>query len=147
MNNFGTILAVIGAVGFIVAIWILFGCLYFKKRNFKTGLLLLLVSLLLVAGGVFIGVQGEWSSAAKGIALSEEIIEIIETKSVEETTQEQQAKVGSSVFLKINEDDWAKYEDKIMSYYIAWQKSLNPQAEDEAIKIEFKNLRGKALLN
>lgn len=147
MNNFGTILAVIGAVGFIIAIWILFGCLYFKKRNFKTGLLLLLVSLLLVAGGVFIGVQGEWSNAAKGIPLSEEIIEIIETKSVEETTQEQQAKVGSSVFLKINEDDWAKYEDKIMSYYIAWQKSLNPQAEDEAIKIEFKNLRGKALLN
>lgn len=147
MNNFGTILAVIGAVGFIVAIWILFGCLYFKKRNFKTGLLLLLVSLLLVAGGVFIGVQGAWNNAAKGISLSEEIIEIIETKSVEETTQEQQAKVGSSVFLKINEDDWAKYEDKIMSYYIAWQKSLNPQAEDEAIKIEFKNLRGKALLN
>jgi len=98
MNNFGTILAVIGAVGFIVAIWILFGCLYFKKRNFKTGLLLLLVSLLLVAGGVFIGVQGAWNSASKGIALSEEIIEIIETKSVEETTQEQQAKVGSSVF-------------------------------------------------
>ncbi|HBL05454.1 MULTISPECIES: hypothetical protein [unclassified Clostridium] len=147
MNNFGTILAVIGAVGFIVAIWILFGCLYFKKRNFKTGLLLLLVSLLLVAGGVFIGVQGAWNSASKGIALSEEIIEIIETKSVEETTQEQQAKVGSSVFLKIDEDDWAKYEDKIMTYYIAWQKSLNPQAEDEAIKIEFKNLRVKALLN
>ncbi len=144
MNNFGTILAVIGAVGFIVAIWILFGCLYFKKRNFKTGLLLLLVSLLLVAGGVFIGVQGAWNSASKGIALSEEIIE---TKSVEETTQEQQAKVGSSVFLKIDEDDWAKYEDKIMTYYIAWQKSLNPQAEDEAIKIEFKNLRVKALLN
>jgi len=34
-----------------------------------------------------------------------------------------------------------------MTYYIAWQKSLNPQAEDEAIKIEFKNLRVKALLN
>ncbi|WP_099192091.1 hypothetical protein [Tepidibacter mesophilus] len=147
MENFGTILAVIGTVVFIVAIWILFGYLYFKKGNLKTGFLLLLVSLILVAGGVFIGVQGAWNNAENGVALSEEIIEIIETKNVEEVTQEQQAKVGMSVFLKINQDDWIKYEDKIMLYYVAWQKSLNPQAEDESIKTEFKNLREKALLN
>lgn len=147
MENFGTILAVIGAVAFIVAIWILFGYLYFKKGNLKTGFMLLLVSLVLVVSGVFISVQGAWNNAANGTALSAEIIEIIETKGAEEATQEQQAKVGMSVFLKINQDDWAKYEDKIMLYYIAWQKSLNPQAEDESIKTEFKNLREKALLN
>ncbi|MEO2739484.1 hypothetical protein ABG981_14405, partial [Clostridium butyricum] len=64
----------------------------------------------------------------------------------EQATKEQQSKVGSSVFLKINEDDWKKYEDKIKDYYVAWQKSLNPQADDETIRTEFKNLREQALL-
>lgn len=147
MEFFGTALAVIGTVVFIVAIWILFGYLYFKKGSLKKGFSLLLVSLILVAVGVVIGVQGAWNNDADGLALSNEIIEIIETKNVEDTTQEQQAKVGASVFLKINQEDWSKYEDEILSYYIAWQKSLNPQAEDDAIKAEFKSLREKALLN
>ena len=147
MENFGTILAVIGTVGFIVAIWMLFGYLYFKKGNPKKGFLVLFLSLLLVAGGVFIGVQGAWKNADAGVALSDEVIKIIETKSVEETTPEQQSQVGMSVYLKINQEDWEKYEDEILSYYISWQKSLNPQANDETLKTEFKNLREKSLSN
>lgn len=147
MENFGTILAVIGTVGFIVAIWMVFGYLYFKKGNLKTGFLLLFVSLMLVAGGIFVGVQGAWNNAENGVSLSNEVIEIIEATNVEEATQEQQSKVGMSVFLKINQEDWKEYEDEILLYYIAWQKSLNPQSDDESIKTEFKNLREKALLN
>ena len=147
MENFGTILAVIGTVGFIVAIWMLFGYLYFKKGNPKKGFLVLFLSLLLVAGGVFIGVQGAWKNADAGVALSDEVIKIIETKSVEEATPEQQSKVGMSVYLKISQEDWEKYEDEILSYYISWQKSLNPQANDETLKTEFKNFREKSLSN
>ncbi|KJZ85859.1 MULTISPECIES: hypothetical protein [Clostridium] len=146
MEKFGTVLAVVGTIIFIVSIWMLFGYLYFKKGSIKKGLLLLLVSLLLVAGGVVIGVQGAWNNAEKGISLSQEVIDIVETTSAEQATKEQQSKVGSSVFLKINEDDWTKYEDKIKDYYVAWQKSLNPQADDETIRTEFKNLREQALL-
>lgn len=143
----GNILAVIGTVGFIGAMWILFGYLYFKKGSLKKGFLLLFASLLLVAGGVVVGVQGEWSNVEKGISLPKDVIQIVETTSVEKATQEQQAKVGGCVLLKINEDDWTKYKDKIMQYYVAWQKSLNDQANDETLKIEFQNLRKKALLN
>lgn len=146
MEKIGVIVAVAGSIGFIVSMWMLFGYLYFKKGNLKKGFLLLIVSLILVSGGVIIGIKGAWNNAAKGISLSEEIIEIVETRNVDEATQEQQAKVGSSVFLKINEEDWTKYEDTIREYYIAWQKSLNPQADVENIKAEFKNLRDQALL-
>ena len=90
--------------------------------------------------------QGAWNNAEKGISLSQEVIDIVETTGAEQATKEEQAKVGSSVFLKINEDDWTKYEDKIKDYYVAWQKSLNPQADDETIRTEFKNLREQALL-
>lgn len=147
MENFGTVLAVIGTVGFIVAIWMLFGYLYFKKGNPKKGFLVLFLSLLLVAGGVFIGVQGARKNADAGVALSDEVIKIIETKSVEEATPEQQSKVGMSVYLKISQEDWEKYEDEILSYYISWQKSLNPQANVETLKTEFKNFREKSLSN
>lgn len=146
MEKIGVIVAVIGAVTFIVAMWMLFGYLYFKKGSLKKGFLLLFVSLLFVAGGTVLGIQGAWNNAAKGLALPEETIKIIETISVEEATQEQQAKVGGNVYLKINDEDWAKYEDKIMAYYIAWQKSLNPQADDEVLKAEFKSLREQMLL-
>ncbi|CBH22619.1 protein of unknown function [Acetoanaerobium sticklandii] len=147
MENFGTVLAVIGTVGFIVAIWMLFGYLYFKKGNPKKGFLVLFLSLLLVAGGVFIGVQGARKNADAGVALSDEVIKIIETKSVEEATPEQQSQVGMSVYLKISQEDWEKYEDEILSYYISWQKSLNPQANVETLKTEFKNFREKSLSN
>ncbi|SFA95969.1 hypothetical protein [Clostridium frigidicarnis] len=147
MEMIGNVLAVIGTVGFIGAMWILFGYLYFKKGSLKKGFLLLFASLLLVAGGVVVGVQGEWSNVEKGISLPKDVIQIVETTSVEEATQEQQAKVGGCVLLKINENDWTKYKDKIMQYYVAWQKSLNDQANDETLKIEFQNLRKKALLN
>jgi hypothetical protein len=147
MVTFGTVLAVIGTLGFIGAMWVLFGYLYFKKGSLKKGFLLLFVSLLLVAGGVFVGVQGEWNNAEKGIFLPEDVIQIVETINAEKATQEQQAKVGGCVYLKINEDDWTKYNDKIMQYYIAWQKSLNDQADDETLRIEFGNLRKKALSN
>ena len=140
MEKIGTVLAVVGTIIFIVSIWMLFGYLYFKKGSIKKGLLLF------VAGGVVIGVQGAWNNAEKGISLSQEVIDIVETTSAEQATKEQQSKVGSSVFLKINEDDWKKYEDKIKDYYVAWQKSLNPQADDETIRTEFKNLREQALL-
>lgn len=145
MVNFGTALAVIGTVGFIGSMWSLFGYLYFKKGNLKKGFLALFASLILVVVGVFVGVQGEWRNAENGMTLSKDVIQIIETTKVEEATQEEQAKVGSSVYLKINEEDWAKYNDKIMQYYMAWQKSLNDQADDETLKAEFENLRKKAL--
>lgn len=147
MENFGTIVAVIGAIVFIVSIWIIFGYLYFKKGNLKKGFTLLLVSLILVAGGTFAAIQGAWNNAEDGIALPQDIVKIIETKNISETTQEEQAKVGSSVFLKINQEDWTKYEAEILSYYIAWQKSLDPQASDETIKAQFESLREKSLLN
>ncbi|WP_027632752.1 hypothetical protein [Clostridium hydrogeniformans] len=147
MLTIGTGMAVIGAIGFIVAIWILFGYLYFKKGSVKKGFLLLIISLLLVASGVVVGIQGEWNNAAKGITLSEDVIQIIESISVEDATQEQQAKVGQSVYLKINEEDWTKYEDKIREYYVAWQKSLNDKVDKDVLKTEFENLRQKALLN
>ncbi len=147
MENFGTIIAVIGAIVFIVSIWIIFGYLYFKKGSLKKGFSLLLVSLLLVAGGTFVSIKGAWNNAADGIALPQDIVEIIETKSISETTQEEQAKVGGSVFLKINQEDWTKYESEILSYYIAWQKSLDPQANDESIKLQFESLREKSLSN
>lgn len=147
MENFGTIIAVIGAIVFIVSIWIIFGYLYFKKGSLKKGFSLLLVSLLLVAGGTFVSIKGAWNNAADGIALPQDIVEIIETKSISETTQEEQAKVGGSVFLKINQEDWTKYESSILSYYIAWQKSLDPQANDDSIKTQFEALREKALSN
>lgn len=147
MLTIGTGMAVIGAIGFIVAIWILFGYLYFKKGSVKKGFLLLIISLLLVASGVVVGIQGEWNNAAKGITLSEDVIQIIESISVEDATQEQQAKVGQSVYLKINEEDWTKYEDKIREYYVAWQKSLNDKGDKDVLKTEFENLRQKALLN
>ena len=147
MVTMGNVLAAIGTVGFIVAIWIVFGYLYFKKGSLKKGLLLLLASLLIVAGGVVVGVQGEWNNAEKGIALPEDVIQIIEMISVDKATQEQQAKVGGCVFLKINDEDWTKYENKIMQYYIAWQKSLNDQANDETLKADFENLRKQVLLN
>ncbi len=146
MVTFGTVLAIIGTVGFIGAMWSLFGYLYFKKGNLKKGFLVLFASLILVASGVFIGVQGEWRNVENGMSLSEDVIQIIETINVEEATQEEQAKVGGSVYLKINEEDWTKYNEKIMQYYIAWQKSLNDQADEEALRIEFENLRKKALL-
>ena len=66
---------------------------------------------------------------------------------MEEATPEQQSKVGMSVYLKISQEDWEKYEDEILSYYISWQKSLNPQSDDETLKTEFKNLREKSLSN
>lgn len=147
MITIGTGMAVIGALGFIVAIWILFGYLYFKKGSVKKGFLLLLISLLLVAGGVVVGIQGAWNNVAEGIALSEDVIQIIESISVEDATQEQQAKVGQSVYMKINEEDWTKYEDKIMEHYIAWQKSLNDQADEDVLRTEFENLRQKTLSN
>ncbi|MHC1746777.1 MAG: hypothetical protein AB9856_00135 [Cellulosilyticaceae bacterium] len=147
MVTMGNVLAAIGTVGFIVAIWIVFGYLYFKKGSLKKGLLLLLASLLIVAGGVVVGVQGEWNNAEKGIALPQDVIQIIEMISVDKATQEQQAKVGGCVFLKINDEDWTKYENKIMQYYIAWQKSLNDQANDETLKADFENLRKQVLLN
>lgn len=147
MVTIGTGVAVIGALGFIVAIWILFGYLYFKKGSVKKGFLLLIISLLLVAGGVVVGIQGEWNNAAEGITLSEDVIQIIDNISVEDASQEQQAKVGQSVYLKINEEDWTKYEDKIMEYYVAWQKSLNDQVDEEMLKTEFENLRQKTLSN
>ncbi len=147
MGNFGTIIAVIGAIVFIVSIWIIFGYLYFKKGSLKKGFSLLLVSLLLVAGGTFVSIKGAWNNAADGIALPQDIVEIIETKSISEATQEEQAKVGGSVFLKINQEDWTKYESEILSYYIAWQKSLDPQANDNSIKTQFEALREKALSN
>lgn len=147
MENLGTILAVLGAVGFIAAIWMLFGYLYFKKGNLKKGFLLLFISLTLVVGGVFIGVQGAWKNDDIGLTLSDEVVNIIETTDVEDATQEQQSKVGMSVYLKINQEDWEKYEDEILSYYIVWQKSLNPNADDESLKAEFKNLREKSLSN
>ncbi|HAK42517.1 MAG TPA: hypothetical protein DCM59_07175, partial [Clostridium sp.] len=121
--------------------------LYFKKGSVKKGFLLLIISLLLVASGVVVGIQGEWNNAAKGITLSEDVIQIIESISVEDATQEQQAKVGQSVYLKINEEDWTKYEDKIREYYVAWQKSLNDKVDKDVLKTEFENLRQKALLN
>lgn len=147
MENFGTIVAVIGAIVFIVSIWIIFGYLYFKKGSLKKGFSLLLVSLLLVAGGTFVSIKGAWNNAADGIALPQDIVEIIETKNISDTTQEEQAKVGGSVFLKINQEDWTKYESSILSYYIAWQKSLDPQANDNSIKTQFEALREKALSN
>lgn len=147
MENFGTIVAVIGAIIFIVSIWIIFGYIYFKKGSLKKGFTLLLVSLLLVSGGTFVAIKGAWNNASDGISLPQDIIEIIETKDISETTQEEQAKVGSSVFLKINQEDWTKYESEILSYYIAWQKSLDPQANDESIKSQFETLREKSLLN
>lgn len=147
MENFGTIVAVIGAIIFIVSIWIIFGYLYFKKGSLKKGFTLLLVSLLLVSGGTFVAIKGAWNNAANGISLPQDIIEIIETKDISQSTQEDQAKVGGSVFLKINQEDWTKYESEILSYYIAWQKSLDPQANDESIKAQFETLREKSLLN
>lgn len=147
MLTIGTGMAVIGTLGFIVAIWILFGYLYFKKGSVKKGFLLLLISLLLVGGGVVVGIEGAWNNAAAGIELSEDVIQIIENTSVADATQEQQAKVGQSVYLQINEEDWTKYKDKIMEHYIAWQKSLNDQADEAVLRTEFENLRQKALSN
>ena len=48
MEKFGTVLAVVGTIIFIVSIWMVFGYLYFKKGSIKKGLLLLLAVLLLV---------------------------------------------------------------------------------------------------
>lgn len=141
MLKFGTAIAVVGTILFIIAIWILFGYLYFKKGNVKKGFILLAISLLLVVGGVLIGIKGEWNNAAKGLTLSNEVIQIIDSTSVEDATQEQQAKVGQSVYIRISEEDWAKYGDEIGQYYIAWQKSLNDQADEASLKTEFKKLR------
>ncbi|MGL4799889.1 MAG: hypothetical protein ACRCWY_10925 [Cellulosilyticaceae bacterium] len=145
MERIGTIIAVIGAIGFIVAMWILFGYLYFKKGSLKKGFLLLLVSLLMVAGGVYVGIQGAWVNAEKGIALSDDVIHILENIEVEDATQEQSALVGGSVYLKINEDAWTKYEEEIIAHYIAWQRSLASEADDETLKAEFRALREKTL--
>lgn len=147
MASIGKIIAVIGTVGFIVAMWILFQYLYLKRGSLKKGFLLLGISLILVVIGVVVGIKGEWSNMEKGIALPADVIQIVETMSVEEATQEEQAKVGGCVYLKVNEDDWTKYGEKVKEYYIAWQKSLNDQADDEALKTEFENLRKKATLN
>lgn len=141
MLKFGTAIAVVGTILFIIAIWSLFGYLYFKKGNVKKGFILLAISLLLVVSGILIGIKGEWNNAAKGLTLPNEVIEIIDSTSVEDTTQEQQAKVGQSVYIKISEEDWAKYGDEIEQYYIAWQKSLNNQADEASLKTEFKKLR------
>lgn len=141
MLKFGTAIAVVGTILFIIAIWILFGYLYFKKGNVKKGFILLAISLLLVVSGVLIGIKGEWNNAAKGLTLSNEVIQIIDSTSVEDATLEQQAKVGQSVYIKISEEDWAKYGDEIEQYYIAWQKSLNDQADEASLKTEFKKLR------
>lgn len=147
MDNIGKIIAIIGTVGFIVAMWILFGYLYLKRGSLKKGFSLLCVSLILVVTGVVVGIKGEWNNVEKGIALPADVIHIVETISVEEATQEEQAKVGGCVFLKVNEDDWTKYGEKVKEYYIAWQKSLNDQVDDEALKTEFENLRKKTTLN
>lgn len=141
MLKFGTAIAVVGTILFIIAIWSLFGYLYFKKGNVKKGFILLAISLLLVVSGILIGIKGEWNNAAKGLTLPNEVIEIIDSTSVEDATQEQQAKVGQSVYIKISEEDWAKYGDEIEQYYIAWQKSLNNQADEASLKTEFKKLR------
>lgn len=147
MASIGKIIAVIGTVGFIVAMWILFQYLYLKRGSLKKGFSLLGISLILVVIGVVVGIKGEWNNVEKGIALPADVIQIVETMSVEEATQEEQAKVGGCVYLKVNEDDWTKYGEKVKEYYIAWQKSLNDQADDEALKAEFENLRKKATLN
>lgn len=147
MEKFGTVIAVVGAIIFIVSMWMIFAYLYFKKGNLKKGFSLLLISLLLVGGGTFLGIKGAWNNEAKGISIPQNIVQIIESKTIEETTQEEQAQVGNCVYLKISQEDWSKYGDKIESYYVAWQKSLNPQAEEETIKVEFKNLREKAISN
>lgn len=141
MLKFGTAIAVVGTILFIIAIWSLFGYLYFKKGNVKKGFILLAISLLLVVSGVLIGIKGEWNNASKGLTISNEVIQIIDNTSVEDATQEQQATVGQSVYTKINEEDWAKYGDEIEQYYIAWQKSLNDQADEASLKTEFKKLR------
>lgn len=141
MLKFGTAIAVVGTILFIIAIWSLFGYLYFKKGNVKKGFILLAISLLLVVSGILIGIKGEWNNAAKGLTLPNEVIQIIDSTSVEDATQEQQAKVGQSVYIKISEEDWAKYGDEIEQYYIAWQKSLNNQADEASLKTEFKKLR------
>lgn len=141
MLKFGTAIAVVGTILFIIAIWILFGYLYFKKGNVKKGFILLAISLLLVVSGVLIGIKGEWNNAVKGLTLSNEVIQIIDSTSVEDATQEQRAKVGQSVYIKISEEDWAKYGDEIEQYYIAWQKSLNDQVDEASLKTEFKKLR------
>ncbi|MGL5675848.1 MAG: hypothetical protein ACRDDX_05525 [Cellulosilyticaceae bacterium] len=145
METIGTVIAVIGTIGFIVAMWILFGYLYFKKGSLKKGFLLLFVSLLLVAGGVYVGIQGAWVNAEKGIALSDDVIHILENIEVEDATQEQSAQASGSVYLKINEEEWTKYEDEIMAHYIALQRSLASEADDEALKAEFRALREKTL--
>lgn len=141
MLKFGTAIAVVGTILFIIAIWSLFGYLYFKKGNVKKGFILLAISLLLVVGGILIGIKGEWNNAAKGLTLPNEVIQIIDSTSVEDATQEQQAKVGQSVYIKISEEDWEKYGDEIEQYYIAWQKSLNNQVDEASLKTEFKKLR------
>lgn len=147
MENLGTILAIAGALLFIVSMWMLFGYLYFKKGNLKRGFLLLLVSLIVLAGGIFISIKVAWNNAAEGMAIPQEVIEIIENHNAADATQEEQAKVGNTIFLKINQGDWDKYSDKILSFYTAWQKSLNPQADEATIKADFEKLREKSLSN
>ncbi|MEG0235864.1 MAG: hypothetical protein RR523_06370 [Cetobacterium sp.] len=140
MEKFGTGIAVVGTILFIVYVWKVMGYVYFKKGNIKKDFKMLIVSLLVVAGGIAVGVYGARNQRAP---LSKRAVEIIETMSLEETTTEQKAEVAANAYLKINDEDWAKYGDKVKEYYIAWQKVGRSRVDEKTIETEFENLRKK----
>lgn len=140
MEKFGTGIAVVGTILFIVYIWKVMGYVYFKKGNIKKDFKMLIVSLLVVVGGITVGVYGARNQRAP---LSKRAVEIIETMSLEETTTEQKAEVAANAYLKINDEDWAKYGDKVKEYYIAWQKVGRSREDEKTIEMEFENVRKK----
>lgn len=54
MEKFGTGVAVVGTILFIVYVWKVMGYVYFKKGNIKKDFKMLIVSLLVVVGGIAI---------------------------------------------------------------------------------------------
>ena len=101
---------------------------------------MLIVSLLVVVGGIAVGVYG---ARNQRVPLSKRAVEIIETMSLEETTTEQKAEVAANVYLKINDEDWTKYGDNVKEYYVAWQKVGRSRVDEKTIETEFENLRKK----
>lgn len=123
----------------IVSVFLCFNYIYFKKGNIKKSLLLLIVSLVLVASGIGLGIFSEINKPPYEYELSNENKAILETKSYEDATSIERQNIISQSFMPLSNESRAKYGDKFKEFYVKYYSDLRG-LDENTISAEYDNI-------
>lgn len=99
----------------------------------------MLVSLILTAGGIGLGIFSEINKAPYAYQISGETKIVLDTKSYEDSTDTERQTILNLGFLPLSKDDREKYNDKIKEFYVKYYSKLR-NLDEKTISSEYDKI-------